>query len=370
MRSEEGAGKTTIAAINFHSRETSGALVDGFTIDGNGEWRAVSISNKSHPTLTHNIFTRGSADRGGAIYCGDSSNPIIIDNHFSDNEATVAGGAIYGENANLVLRGNVIVRNHARNFGYGGGIYLNQCEAKLENNTIVHNTVQFSPDSSLFSYGGGICSDSSRLNVSQCVIAFNTGGGLHSMFVPMESDTISHTDIHGNTCFVGDWESFMERRNHNGNLCKDPLFCNPDSGDYHLSSTSPCAPANNSGTLIGALPVGCSPTDVDETEENLPIAFALRQNYPNPFNPTTTIEYSVPRHSQVTLEIFNILGQSIRTLVNECSSSGEIQCGMERHIERRERSQLRRLPVPHPGGGFCRDKEDDIAEMTLAREHR
>jgi hypothetical protein len=61
----------------------------------------------------------------------------------------------------------------------------------------------------------------------------------------------------------------------------------------------------------------------DEPDHNLPYWFELSQNYPNPFNPVTTIEYSVPRRAQVTIEIFNILGRRVRTLVNENKSAGQ-----------------------------------------------
>ena len=60
-----------------------------------------------------------------------------------------------------------------------------------------------------------------------------------------------------------------------------------------------------------------------ENDEVLPLQYALLQNYPNPFNPSTRIEYSLPVEGSVTLKIFNILGQEVRTLINnELMSAG------------------------------------------------
>ena len=53
-----------------------------------------------------------------------------------------------------------------------------------------------------------------------------------------------------------------------------------------------------------------------------PTDFTLEQNYPNPFNPTTTIKYSVPELSYVTLKVFDVLGQEIITLINEEKPAG------------------------------------------------
>ncbi len=53
-----------------------------------------------------------------------------------------------------------------------------------------------------------------------------------------------------------------------------------------------------------------------------PNEYKLLQNYPNPFNPSTTIQYSIPKNENVTLKIYNALGEEVRTLVNEHQTAG------------------------------------------------
>jgi hypothetical protein len=65
-------------------------------------------------------------------------------------------------------------------------------------------------------------------------------------------------------------------------------------------------------------------TDVkEESIKNLPVNFELSQNYPNPFNPATTIKFTLPSAGNVSLTIYNIIGQEVAQLVNGYREAGQ-----------------------------------------------
>ncbi|MFQ5675311.1 MAG: FlgD immunoglobulin-like domain containing protein [bacterium] len=63
-------------------------------------------------------------------------------------------------------------------------------------------------------------------------------------------------------------------------------------------------------------------TSVESSPQDIPEVFVVAQNYPNPFNPNTVIEYSLSEKAYVTLRIYNVLGQEIRTLIDEAQPAG------------------------------------------------
>ena len=76
-------------------------------------------------------------------------------------------------------------------------------------------------------------------------------------------------------------------------------------------------------------PVGESDEELGIT---LPSEFALEQNYPNPFNPSTRIRYALPEVSDVQLEVYNITGQRIATLVNATQPAGTYEVNFDASI--------------------------------------
>jgi hypothetical protein len=61
-------------------------------------------------------------------------------------------------------------------------------------------------------------------------------------------------------------------------------------------------------------------------QHTLPRRYALHQNFPNPFNPSTTIRYQLPVDSKVKMDIFNILGERVTTLVDEIQKAAYYSC--------------------------------------------
>lgn len=107
-----------------------------------------------------------------------------------------------------------------------------------------------------------------------------------------------------------------------------PLTFNPGDSQYIFLKFSVGHGTNrlNSVTLMKNILNSdpyVEPTDVTySTLSPVPTDYSLMQNYPNPFNPVTSIKFTTPRRGRVTLEIFNVLGQKVRSLLDDDLSAG------------------------------------------------
>ncbi len=108
----------------------------------------------------------------------------------------------------------------------------------------------------------------------------------------------------------------------------DSVAVNPGTSKYLVITFTPPDTNSQSGYIklvydalgspdsVAVSGKGRTVVRVDDPQSLLPTSFSLAQNYPNPFNPSTQISYAVPKSSKITLEIFDVLGKKVATLVN------------------------------------------------------
>ncbi len=112
-------------------------------------------------------------------------------------------------------------------------------------------------------------------------------------------------------------EIFPGWRSTTGNITNDGLFTSSEDTGYYSIVIEDLI----SG-VTGNAKVFIDVATSVEQEKVLPDKFTLAQNYPNPFNPTTTIEYHLKSGSKVNLEVYDVLGRKVRTLLNAFEPAG------------------------------------------------
>jgi len=103
----------------------------------------------------------------------------------------------------------------------------------------------------------------------------------------------------------------------------------PDWNDIANTQLTILVDNGNNGTIDDTLLVSNTVDVKDEGYLGVPKEYNLAQNYPNPFNPTTKIRYSLPHLSDVSLIVYNILGQEVITLVNEQQPAGNYEVSFD-----------------------------------------
>jgi hypothetical protein len=117
-------------------------------------------------------------------------------------------------------------------------------------------------------------------------------------------------------------------------ISNDPLYADAGGRDYHLTALSPCINAgdpapefndpDDSRNDMGAYPYEFIFIPLEPLKEanSVPELFSLNPNRPNPFNPTTEISFVLPKQAHVKLEIYNVLGQKVTTLLDKPMDAG------------------------------------------------
>ncbi|MDD3050963.1 MAG: S8 family serine peptidase [Candidatus Cloacimonetes bacterium] len=305
-------GNSEVSAGALYLQETSGHVTGNIFVSNSAEESAgaVGILNSSNLTLLKNEFdANNGSNKGGAIYLSGSDGIFIVNNLIVNNLG-LEGGAVSLQSSTAELYNNTIINNYSLN---GGALFMYESNAVLMNNICYTNFANQD--------GAEFYISDSNLEISFC----NYENADNSIFI------------------LGD--SSLDNEN---NIFNNPEFSNGELYPYQLSQNSPCVdsgnPASNSWSYlpqtdlagnnriigeiidIGAYEYYAVNSDAPGVVKN-----SLISNYPNPFNPAgadrsnfTRIKFFISDSeiNKVNIEIFNILGQKIKTItsaeINRC----------------------------------------------------
>jgi len=239
---------------------------------GKGLGGAISLW-KAKPIIINNVISGNSASYGAALRIASNSDAIIINNTITKNIATISGGGIYTDKSNPKLINSIVWANQAAdNPGIAGSIEVHYSDVQ----------------------GGYAGTGNINANPLFADILFQLSESSPCIGTGIDSMQIRDTWYH---CPTIDYDS---------NPRPNSIDLLVDIGVWE----SPYAKPGTSTVIL---------------RSHLPKEFSIYQNYPNPFNPSTTIEYSIPKSSNVEISIFNLKGQKVKTLVNKKQHPGKYQ---------------------------------------------
>ncbi len=296
---DTGFGNNGIVLTDYANRENTSAVItlqpDGKIIVAGTDWLPSTFE-----IMIVRYNSNGSLDTGfgsnGIVIYGLSGNlegadAVLLQ---SDGKIVVGGFTRVGSNPNklLLLRYNED-GTLDMNFGNNGVVIE---DSPTANNPII-NAIILQPDNKIIA--AGTLSKASWGGEDHLLARFNSNGsvdngfGTNGYLVTPNAGSISDAALQndGKLVVAG---YFMQTPNYFSSL------------DFSVARYN----------------LGDIGTSVQADENGFPTNFTLKQNYPNPFNPSTTIEFSIPKESFVTLKVYDLLGREVASLVNK-----ELQAG-------------------------------------------
>ena len=331
--------KMTGPQPKFGAIETGGTdvLIEGNYIEyddtgGNTQDHGIYVHKGQRITVRNNTII---GSRGYGIHLFDehksadpaewAANPFvikdyIIEGNFVSDSQTRSGMIIAkGRGGAFITLENITVRNNTFFSNDVFGLYIRQGD----NVDVFNNTFYSDGVASLFiqpSNINGVITGANNLTVKNNIFVIS-GERAHVR----NKANVPNFVLENNLYNAG---PTVEGISDPQPIVANPLFVNENAADFSLQATSP---AIDKGVDVGLSFAGAAP-DLGAFEFGLttgvenpgiqPEQFSLHQNYPNPFNPETTIVYNLISAAKITIEVYDILGRKVRTLVNEAKETG------------------------------------------------
>jgi hypothetical protein len=350
----DGSGNVYVSGW---SNATWGSPVNAYA--GNNDAFAAKLDS-SGVLQWHTFMGSSSSDEGRSIAVDGSSNVYVagessatwsspVNGHAGSTDAFAAKlnssgvlqwntfmGSSFPDEGNAIAldgSGNVYIAGFSEYEGWGSPLNVHSSgfsdafAAKLDYNGVLQwNTFMGSSDNDA---GNGIAVDGSS-NVYIAGDSKMTWGSPVNGFVGVEQEDAFAAKL--NSGGVRLWNTFMggESWDYGKGIAVD------GSGKVYVAGNSyiyewgtPVNPHAGWNYDVFAVKIDYSDITYVEEELGLPTAFELSQNYPNPFSDITLIKYSLPSAHNVTLEIYNIHGEKVKTLVDQFQTLGNYEIAFD-----------------------------------------